>query len=583
MKVKKIVIVAAVLVAAGGGVYYYLSTRQPKTDYTTEAVTRGDIIQTVSETGTVKAINDVNLNFLNSGTISQIYCQVGDKVKKDQLLAELDHSSLDLSAKESEANLQVARQNLAKLLSGATAEDIRISQANVKQAETAYQSAQKQLAVTKTNTAAAIAQDQKTLDDLQSLDSSNTNSKRAYVVNVVQGDLNSINTALDAESKIITDQNAKYSLSVTDPILLTKTQTTYNNTLPLLSAANKSWSAATQNRTDANIAQAVSDVLSALNSNLSSLNYLYSALQDTVVGTQITQTQLDTYKSTISSAISTINTGISTVQAALQSLNDAIINAQNALQTAQLTASQQVTTAQASVDSTYNAWQVAIAQLNKVTAAPSNHDVSLLQAQIQQAQAALDSVEKKIGDSKITAPIDGTITAVNSKVGEQVTAASLTPVISLLNNGNFDIEVLIPESDIQKIALNDKVETTLDAFGDDQKFYGQVYFVDPAETTVQDVIYYRVKINFDPAGKEIKSGMTANVIVTTAQKQNVLLIPTRAVIQRTGDGKYVKVLVNNTPVEKNVEMGLTGDSGMSEVLSGVNEGDKVITYSSQSN
>jgi HlyD family secretion protein len=576
MKIKTIAIVIVGLTVVGGGAFYFYANKKPKIDYNTSAVTRSNIIQTVSETGTVKAVNEINLSFLNSGQIKNIYCQVGDKVKQGQLLAELDYGNLNLKKREGEAGLEVARQNLAKLLSGATAEEIRISQASVKQAEAAYESAKLQLVAIKNSTDNTVAQAQKTLDDLQSLDPANVSSKRTYVLNSIQSGINGMNTSLDSENKITTDQDKKYSLGVANLTQLVNAQTAYNYALPLIKIANDSLTTATQNRTDNNVSQAVKDALSALNMTLSSLNYFYSTLQGTITGSQYTQAELEADKTIISTAITTVNTAITTIQSAHQTLIDAISAAQNSLASAKLSASQQQTAYQASVDSTYNAWQVAIAQLNKITAGPNQHDVSLLTAQIEQAQAALDSVNKTIEDSKIKAPIDGVITKVDNEVGEQTTMGKA--VISMLGDSNFEIEVLIPESDIQKVALSDKVMTTFDAFGEDEKFYGQVYFIEPAETTVQDVIYYRVKINFDPRGKEIKSGMTANVTITTAEKNNVLTIPTRAIVDKNGNGKFVKVLINNEAVEKKVEIGLTGDEGMSEVLSGLNEGEAVITY-----
>ncbi|MCX6796709.1 MAG: efflux RND transporter periplasmic adaptor subunit [Candidatus Falkowbacteria bacterium] len=584
MKIKKAIktiVIIAIILVVGTLVAYFVIGRKPKVEYSTSPVVRGNIIQTVSETGTVKAVNEINLSFLNAGKIKNIYCQVGDKVIKDQLLAELDYSSLDLKKREGEANLEVAKQNLAKLLAGAAAEEIRVAQASVKQAEAAYESAKLQLAAIKDSTDNTVAQAEKTLADLQSLDPAIVSSKRTYVLNSIQSGINSMNTSLDSQNKIITDQDKKYYLGVSNPTQLANAQVAYNNALPLVNVANSSFAIATQNRNDSNISQAVKDALSALNMTLSSLNYFYSALQGTVTNSLYTQTELDTDKTTISTAITTVNTAITTIQSAHQTLVDAIITAQNSLSSAKLSASQQQTAYQTTVDSTYNAWQVAIAQLNKITAAPNQYDVSLLFAQIQQVQAALDSVNKSIEDSKIKAQINGTITIVNNEAGEQATPGKT--VISILGDSNFEIEALIPESDIQKVVVDDKVETTFDAFGEDEKFYGKIYFIEPAETTVQDVIYYRVKINFDQRGKEVKSGMTANVIITTAEKSNVLTIPTRAIVDKNGGGKFVKILVNNQEVEKKVEIGLAGDEGVSEVLAGLNEGEKVITYTSTSN
>ncbi|MDD5071910.1 MAG: efflux transporter periplasmic adaptor subunit, partial [Patescibacteria group bacterium] len=70
----------------------------------------------------------------------------------------------------------------------------------------------------------------------------------------------------------------------------------------------------------------------------------------------------------------------------------------------------------------------------------------------------------------------------------------------------------------------------------------------------------------------------ANVIITTASRENVLIMPSRAVIEKNNGERYVRILVGKTVVEEPVKIGLRGDGGMVEVLSGVKEGDQVITF-----
>jgi RND family efflux transporter MFP subunit len=256
--------------------------------------------------------------------------------------------------------------------------------------------------------------------------------------------------------------------------------------------------------------------------------------------------------------------------------DNAVISARNALATAKLTARQKITAAESKVDTTLEAWQVAQAQLNKIVAPPNKYDIALSRAKIRQAQATLDAVNKQIDNSLIVAPINGTITKIEYEIGEQVTAS--IPVISMLGENHFEIDVDISEADIAKVEKDNTVEITLDAFGDDIKFQGQVYFIEPAETVIQDVIYYKVNISFDPKKETVKSGMTANVIITTAEKDNVLIIPSRAVVERNGGEKYARVLADNQVEEKPIEVGLRGDEGMIEIISGIKEGEEVVTF-----
>jgi len=107
------------------------------------------------------------------------------------------------------------------------------------------------------------------------------------------------------------------------------------------------------------------------------------------------------------------------------------------------------------------------------------------------------------------------------------------------------------------------------------KFEGQVILIYPAETVIQDVVYYKVKVELNESTYEIKSGMTANCDILTDHRENVLTMPARALQERNGR-QFVRILVNGKPAERDVTVGLRGDEGEIEVISGLNAGDKVI-------
>ena len=101
--------------------------------------------------------------------------------------------------------------------------------------------------------------------------------------------------------------------------------------------------------------------------------------------------------------------------------------------------------------------------------------------------------------------------------------------------------------------------------------------MDPAETIIQDVVYYQVKVHFKDDVQGIKHGMTANTVIETDKKENVLRVPLRAVKQKNGD-KIVTVLrADKTQEEKNITVGLRGDDYI-EILNGLEKGDTVITF-----
>ncbi len=614
---KKIIIVIVVL-AVISAILYFSIFKKEEVEYITAEVERGKLLQIVSETGTVKSASEIDLNFINSGKIAKILVSTGDNVKKDQVLAELDYSGLSIKEREAQANLD-------KLIRGAATTEIAVGQAGVNQTSAAYSAALNELEKVKSTAAENIFQAGKTLSDLES-DSSNDittyeqavevvktslyNAKKTYqqtidneeddILTIIESELIDINEALDTIDSIISDVDSEYGFSVKDTSYINNTENSYEEAVALLSSADSGLITAKAGKTESTIDAVVNAAKKAINKTIESLNYCFGALENSITSSQYTQSELTADKASINTDLTTVLTSISNVQTAEQDLDDArlaydtnisdkeeallkaqvdldsaIIDARNALNSAQISGDQQTTIAQAKVDNTKEAWQVAKAQLAEIKAYARGEDIIL-------SQAALDSVRSQINDSIIKAPIDGTITKINYEIGEQTTQNEAT--ISMLVQNNYEIEVDISEADIAKVNLNNPVTITLDAFGDDVEFNGKVYFIEPAETVIQDVIYYKVKIEFDINSNEykknianIKSGMTANVIITTNKKDNVLLVPSRAVIQKNGEGKHVRVLVNGVIEEMAVVTGLRGDEGMVELLSGVNEGDDVVT------
>ena len=135
---------------------------------------------------------------------------------------------------------------------------------------------------------------------------------------------------------------------------------------------------------------------------------------------------------------------------------------------------------------------------------------------------------------------------------------------------------------LAKIKSGDTARITLDAYGDEEEFNASVISIEPAETLVEGIPTYKVKLQFDAQDERIKSGMTANIDILTAKKEDVVTIPQRAIITKGGE-KLVRI-VEELPKEKitninevTVKTGLRGSNGRIEITEGVKEGDKVVT------
>lgn len=200
-------------------------------------------------------------------------------------------------------------------------------------------------------------------------------------------------------------------------------------------------------------------------------------------------------------------------------------------------------------------------------------------ALVRKAEALSRAAQIKVGETYIYSPIEGTIIKKYTDPGE---IAIYNTTVLTVAMGEMEIEADVPESDIIKISLGQKADISFDAFPVDVIFEAEIVEIEPASTVIQDVVYYKVKLKLDNVDERIKAGMSCDVDVKTAEKNNVIAIPLRAV-RTEGDKKYVEVLKdeeNNITENVYITTGLEGDDGIVEITSGLQGGEKVITLTS---
>ncbi len=208
----------------------------------------------------------------------------------------------------------------------------------------------------------------------------------------------------------------------------------------------------------------------------------------------------------------------------------------------------------------------------------SNFTLSSKNATVASAKAGYDIALNDLSKAVLKAPVSGTIVEVNNKVGEILGTGVIKESFARIIANDFIIEANIPESDILKLQLGQKAKITFDALPGDDQFDAQLVEIDPAETIIQDVVYYGIKLRLNNVDLRLKSGMSANIDVDTNDQPNALMIPMRAIKDVNGE-KFVDILkADNTTQEVRITTGLEGDEGMIEVKSGLNEGEKVVTF-----
>lgn len=624
-------IVILLIIGVTGFSFIYLASQKNKEtlEYTTQKAEKINLVQTVTETGVIKSSKIIDLSFEQGGKIEKINVSVGQNIKAGETLAELDHSSLDIRFSQAKASLDIAKANLAKLLAGATREELAIYQANYNRAKTAYDASVVDLNKYKITLGENIAQAQKTLNDLedsgpntktaleQSLDSAKTNFDNSQINyqkdidnQVSMGLINaeaqssSINNSLDQINSIINNSDFEDFLSVKNRQFLTNTKNAYNEAIILLAEINKNIISVKKSPNKDNLKEHLGLVLNTLNKTYISLTNCFSALENSVTSSTFSKTQVDTLKTIINSQIGIISSSISSIQSSIQgldsavlayntkmdsaqdnlsqakaNLDNAILSAKNNLTNTINTGNQQIAMLEAKIDSANKSLQISQAELNRIKSGARAEDTNLYQAQVRQAESELNSINNQIEKSQLKSSVPGTVSRLNFEQGELYTIGK--PIITIITDNNFEIDVDVSESDINKVKIDNPVTITIDALSRDLKFPGKVSFIEPAETVIQEVIYYKVKIVFDSQNgnmEMVKPGMTADVEIITNKKDNVIAVPGRAIIDRNGDGRIVRTYNNNVLEEKKVELGIMGDAGLVEIISGIEEGDEIVTF-----
>lgn len=335
-----IVVGAVVVVSAGGSVWYIASNHAPS--FATTVATRGDVISSLDEAGTVAAENNADLSFQEGGQIAQVYVTEGQTVSAGTALASLSNASLEAGLQEASASLAAAQANLDNLTAGTRSQQLTIDQTAVTNAQTAL-----------------------------SVDMSN-----AY-------------SAADDAIRNQTDNLFENPESNGPVLLVPITNTQMLNNIEsgrvTMEATLDAWYAA-QNSSSSASMQNQATLTATTNTSLSQvqayLDQLALAVNDASPTGQVTAATLAGYKVNIATARTEVDAAISTVTGA----ESALQSAQNTLALAQAGSTpQQIEAQQAVVDQAQaGVTSAQVALNNSVLTAPFSGTIQNLTAQIGQ-------------------------------------------------------------------------------------------------------------------------------------------------------------------------------------------------------
>jgi len=575
---KPSVIISLVILVVGiiGGYAYFGRDKAPTYDFV--IAKKQNLIQEVSVTGRVKPAKSVNLAFEKSGKVSRVYADVGDKVKVGQTLVALENSELSSLLLQAQAGVEGAKAKLTQYEAALAKEQVKLDELKKGAREEEIQFYKTKVA----NAKRSLVDTENNLEDVKQKTAADLNDAYNDALTAAQDAVTFGKAALltltdiqyahytvnDQEGIIIADKKAiavKYLLGADNAGRWT---TSFISTLD--GGAFGTVQKAVNNQTHENIDKALIETIDALQK-------VKQALDVVPVTSDLTETEkinLSTEKNNINSKITTVSgkqmaitvqkatnvDRISTAEASVTNAQNTLASAEDDLALKQAGTREEQITAQ----------QI---QIRTVEA-----EIASQKSQIKQAEANVANYQAQIAKTIIHAPISGIIIKQDAKVGEIISAN--TSIVSLISASQFEIEANVPEADIAKVAVGNGSLVTLDVYGRDIVFEAKVVVIDPAETIVEGVATYKVTFQFVKNDERVKSGMTANIDIKSASRENVIAVPQRAIIRKNGD-QFVRIADGESFREVKVETGLRGSDGNIEIISGVNEGDKVITFSKE--
>lgn len=468
-------IVAAVLGVGGWFAYqrFILPAQQAKAEvpaFESVKAERGNILSTVSATGSIEPESQVSLLFRSVGPVAKVLVAEGDQVQQGQLLAELDTTDLTLALAQSKVSQEISAAQLKKLQAPPDPLDVAAAQAAVEVAQAGVSSAD-----------AALASAQASYQDL------------------LTGPNNTQQTINTAQL-----QQAEISLK--------QAQQAYNKI---------------KDQPDAGLMPQAAQLEQATSS--------YE-----VAKAQVAKTEERATQGQVAQALNQI----AQAQSALRQAQGQVVNAQNNLQ--------------------------------KLLDGAKQEDVDIARAQVKQAQLSQLQAENSLANARIVAPFSGVVSQVNIKQGEQ--SANGQPAVVLTDLDSFHLKVLVDEIDVRQVAVGQPVRLSVDALPD-AKITGKITKIASTAANVNNVVAYEVTIVPDPTEAPLRVGMSATAIVTTAEVDDVILVPNRYITLDRNTGKaYVYKVVNKQPVPQEVELGLRNDT-QSQVIAGLNAGDEIALVS----
>jgi|GEM_PF-2791173 len=631
---RKIFFLIVFLAVAGGAIYLFLAIRDGNgVKYDFYDVKKGVLERTVEAIGTLEPETTVDLSFQKSGTVADVLVDVGAVVSKGQVIAQLENSDETAALRQAQAGLAEATASLNIQLAKKPEEDVAIANADVDQAKADFE----KVSVDYDNAKVTLANTKKTVDQqvkVAELDLENSklnlDKVRSITSTAGSGNLTAVNSAKvalkDAMGQALS--SASVGIQTVDKLygiygaekFVESTDfygeggSLYAELRELLIAGygdsgkmNVEYEALSADPTVADIRALADDMypfLQAVKSNVSmsirlldyaftrdgfmvsDLNAYRSELNAFATGFDVVLNSFSSARSSLDRAVLDLTGGDETLPLDVGSAELAVEQKLQALEKTKVDGETQIAEAENGVNTLRAQMDVqralvsrAEASLNKVVRSPRDVDVAPYRARVSQASAQVSRAQGELNKTFLKSPMDGIISLCDVDAGEQVSSGGMSGEkvsFRVIDREKYHVDVDIPETQIDKIGKDSKVEMDFDAFENGDVFGGEIFSIEPGSTVLDGIVYYKVRAMVKEKDARMKPGMTANVRISAEPKKDALIVPEMAVLKLEGK-KAVMVMNGNGEVkETEVRVGIKGDNGIIEIISGLEEGQKII-------
>lgn len=352
---KKILMVSAGVVVVGMVSVLFI-WRTNDIPYTLAMVKKGTLVQEVSVSGKVESPTQIDLRFRNSGKLVATNVKVGGDVVAGQLLSKQDTAQLDAQVLEMQAGIDLQKAKLNQLLSGASSEDVAVSETAIWTAERSLDDAKKNL-----------------FDKLRNAYTKSDDAIRG------KSDQLFSNPKTPNPELLVIPSSSQLEIDVErERVLIESTLLVWGKSLDTISSQSDLLPAIILAHTNT----------TQIRSFLDQISLIVNALAPS---SNFTQTTIDKWKTDISTARTNVDTAVSNLYTAEENLK----------------------TKEAGL-------KTAIDQLALKKAPVRSSDIAVYQAQISQAEALLQKTQAQRADLMLFAPSSGTVTEVRGELGETI-------------------------------------------------------------------------------------------------------------------------------------------------------------------